>query len=152
MALTIPLKVQASPQTLRLAVETPVEQIVTTDYERLTGLPQINGVTLLGDQSAAELGIAAASTEVSQNAPTAIALADNTVYYLSNVSALTLSYPSDAHWECLIVLTTAASGAVTVTLPASSYIGSAPSFGNSETWEISIRDGVVVAGKAEATS
>lgn len=61
MALLIPLKVSASPQTVRLAVETPVEQVVNTDYARLTGMPQINGVTLLGDKSAADLGLATPS-------------------------------------------------------------------------------------------
>ena len=152
MALVIPLKVSASPQKVMLTVGTALVRQVNTDYEQLTNLPQIHGVALLGDQSAADLGLAAAATEVTQTAPTAITLADNTIYHLSDVASLTLSYPASGHWECLIVLSTAASGAVTVTLPASSYIGAAPSFGNGETWELSIRDGVIVAGKAVAAS
>lgn len=61
MALSIPLKVSPSPRTIPLAVETPVEQVVNTDYEQLSALPQINGVTLIGDRSAAELGLATPS-------------------------------------------------------------------------------------------
>ena len=84
--------------------------------------------------------------EITQSAPSAITIANNHVYYLSDVSSLTFTYPASGHWECLIILTTAASGTVTVTFPTSSYIGITPSFGNNETWEISIRDGVIVAG------
>lgn len=97
-------------------------------------------------------GKADAPAVITQHAPSAITLADNTIYYLSSVSSLTLTYPASGHWECLIVLTTASSGTISVTLPSSSYIGYAPTFGNSETWELSIRDGVVVAGKAVASS
>ena len=93
-----------------------------------------------------------APTVVTQTAPSAITLADNTEYYLSDVASLTLTYPSAAHWACYITLTTAASGTVTITLPTSDYIGTVPTFGNSEEWEISIRDGVVVAGKSEAAT
>ena len=57
MALVIPLDVSATPQTVPLAVETPVEQTVNGDYEQLANLPQINGVTLTGDKSAADLGL-----------------------------------------------------------------------------------------------
>lgn len=60
MALSIPLKVGASPRTIPLAVETPVRQVVDGDYEHLGNLPKINGVTLLGDKSAADIGAAAA--------------------------------------------------------------------------------------------
>lgn len=78
---------------------------------------------------------------------TEITLADNTEYRLEDVSTLTLTYP-EGNFEAWIRLTTAAEGAITITLPTSSYIGDAPSFGNGETWEISIKDGVVIAGKA----
>lgn len=114
-----------------------------------TQLPLWNGGTTPGGTPVA---YQIAPTVVTETAPTAITLADNTVYYMTDVSSLTLTYPSSGHWECFIVMTTASSGTVTVTLPASSYIGDAPSFGNGETWEISIRDGVVVAGKAVAAS
>ena len=82
---------------------------------------------------------------------TNITLADNTEYRLSDVTTLTLTYPS-GNFECWLHLKFAASGTITVTLPTSSYIGSAPVFANGETWEMSIKDGVVVAGKVEASS
>ena len=63
-----------------------------------------------------------------------------------NISSLTFTYPSGSY-EAWVKFNTAASGAVTITLPASLYIGEAPVFGNSETWEISIKNGVVIAAK-----
>lgn len=77
---------------------------------------------------------------------TNIAIADNTEYVLTNVSSLAFTYPS-GNFECWIKLTAAASGTITITFPASSYIGIAPTFKANETWEISIKDGVVIAQK-----
>lgn len=82
---------------------------------------------------------------------TNITLADNTEYRLTDVTSLTLTYPNGS-FACWIKLTTAASGTITISLPESQYIGAAPTFGNGETWEISIRDGIVVAGKAASAS
>ena len=76
-----------------------------------------------------------------------IALADNTEYRLADVTTLTLTYPT-SDFECWMRLTFAASGNVTVTLPTGTrYIGNAPSFANGETWEMSIKDCVVIAQK-----
>ena len=76
-----------------------------------------------------------------------ITLADNTEYRLTNVTILTLTYPT-GNFECWMRLNFAASGNVTVTLPAGTkYIGTAPDFKNGETWEVSIKDGVMVAQK-----
>jgi len=78
---------------------------------------------------------------------TEITLADNTEYRLENVTTLTLTYPT-GNFECWLKLSFAASGSITVTLPTGTkYIGNAPSFGNGETWEMSIKDGVVIAQK-----
>nr|DAL49646.1 MAG TPA_asm: hypothetical protein [Caudoviricetes sp.] len=78
---------------------------------------------------------------------TNITLADNTEYRLENVTTLTLAYPT-GNFECWLKLTFAESGSITVTLPAGTkYIGNAPSFANGETWEMSIKDGVVIAQK-----
>ena len=85
-------------------------------------------------------------TVVTQSAPSAITLADNTEYYLTGVTSLTLTYPS-GNFECWLKITTASSGTVTVSLPTSTYIGNAPTFGNGQTWELSIKDGAVVAGE-----
>lgn len=76
-----------------------------------------------------------------------IALADNTEYRLTDVTTLTLTYPT-GNFECWMSLTFAASGTITVTLPTGTkYIGTAPNFKNGETWEMSIKDGVVIAQK-----
>ena len=76
-----------------------------------------------------------------------IALADNTEYRLTNVTTLNLSYPT-GDFECWMRLSFAASGEATVILPTGTkYIGAAPDFKNGETWEMSIKDGVVIAQK-----
>lgn len=87
----------------------------------------------------------AVSTQVTTGSN--ITLADNTEYRLTDVTTLTLTYPT-GNFECWMCLTFAASGTVTVTLPTGTkYLGSSPDFKNGETWEVSIKDGVVVAQK-----
>ncbi len=80
-----------------------------------------------------------------------VALEDNTEYAGTNINSLTLTYPN-GEFECYLTLTFASSGTITVTLPTSSYIGSVPEFDNGETWEISIKNGVIVAGKVTSGS
>lgn len=75
-----------------------------------------------------------------------ITLADNAEYRLTNVSNLTIEYP-ETNFECWLRIATVADGTVTITLPTSSYIGDTPTFANGETWELSIKDGVVIASK-----
>ena len=78
---------------------------------------------------------------------TNITLADNTEYRLADVTTLTLTYPT-GDFECWMRLNFAASGDITVTLPAGTgYIGTAPDFKNGETWELSFKDKVLVAQK-----
>lgn len=74
-------------------------------------------------------------------------LGDNTEYRLTDVTTLTLTYPT-SNFECWMRLTFAESGNVTVTLPTGTrYIGNAPSFANGETWELSFKDKVLAAQK-----
>lgn len=74
-------------------------------------------------------------------------LVDNAEYRLADITTLTLNYPA-GDFECWLKLTFAESGSITVTLPTGTkYIGNAPSFANGETWEMSIKDGVVIAQK-----
>ena len=74
-------------------------------------------------------------------------LTDNTEYRLIDVTTLTLTYPT-SDFECWMRLTFAASGTITVTLPADTkYIGTAPDFKNGETWELSFKDKVLAAQK-----
>lgn len=77
-----------------------------------------------------------------------IALSDNTEYRLTDVTTLTLtSYPT-GNFECWMRLNFAASGDITVTLPAGTgYIGTAPDFKNGETWELSFKDKILAAQK-----
>ena len=76
-----------------------------------------------------------------------ITLADNTEYRLTDVTTLTLTYPT-GDFECWMRLTFAASGNVTVTLPSGTrYIGTAPDFHNGETWELSFKDKILAAQK-----
>lgn len=75
-------------------------------------------------------------------------LNDNAEYRMTGLQTLTVQYPEDAKFECWMRLNFAASGNITVTLPADTkYIGTAPDFKNGETWEMSIKDGVVIAQK-----
>ena len=78
---------------------------------------------------------------------TTITLADNTEYRLTAVTTLTLTYPV-GDFESWMRLSFAASGDITVTLPAGTgYIGTAPDFHNGETWELSFKDKILAAQK-----
>ena len=113
------------------------------------GKLQYNGsdisVTKNGVISALGYTPQAVSTKVSTG--TNIALADNTEYRLTYVTTLTLTYPT-GNFECWMRLSFAASGDITVTLPAGTgYIGTAPDFKNGETWELSFKDKILAAQK-----
>lgn len=113
------------------------------------GKLQYNGsdisVTKNGVISALGYTPQAVSTKVSTGSN--IALADNTEYRLTDVTTLKLSYPV-GDFESWMRLTFAASGDITVTLPAGTgYIGTAPDFKNGETWELSFKDKILAAQK-----
>jgi len=86
-----------------------------------------------------------------------VALADNTIYNLTGVTTLTLDYPAGT-FDCIINLTTAASGTIAITFPTSVYMPSAPTFSNGETWTLWVRNnpvgngGIVTASKAVSAS
>ena len=95
----------------------------------------------------AALGYTPQAVSAQVTAGTEITLADNTEYRLTDVTTLTLTYPT-GNFECWLKLSFAASGSVTVTLPTGTkYIGNAPSFANGETWELSFKDKVLAAQK-----
>ena len=103
--------------------------------------------TVTKNNAVAALGYTPQAVSAQVTAGTEITLADNTEYRLENVATLTLTYPM-GNFECWLKLTFAASGSITVTLPTGTkYIGNAPNFASGETWEMSIKDGVVIAQK-----
>ena len=78
-----------------------------------------------------------------------LTLEDNAEYRMTDINTLTLTYPND-NFECWLRISFAAEGDITVTFPASQYIGDTPIFTNSEIWEVSIKDGIVIAQKVSA--
>ena len=113
------------------------------------GAPGAQGsdATVTKNNVVAALGYTPQAVSAQVTAGTEITLADNTEYRLENVATLTLTYPM-GNFECWLKLTFAASGSITVTLPTGTkYIGNAPNFASGETWEMSIKDGVVIAQK-----
>lgn len=99
------------------------------------------------DNVVAALGYTPEAVSAQVTTGSNITLADNTEYRLANVSTLVLTYPA-GDFECWMRLTFAESGDITVTLPTTTqYIGTTPAFANGETWEMSIKDGVVIAQK-----
>ena len=76
-----------------------------------------------------------------------ITLADNTEYRLRGVDRLKLTYP-EGNFECWMRLSFTDIGTINVTFPSTTqYIGDTPEFDYDETWELSIKDGVVIAQK-----
>lgn len=140
------------------SIQTPIEIPTSAEVRQIlnTLTTNINRLdTKIDTKADASSVTAALSTKqnitsvVSEANPSAINLADNTEYYLTNVSDLAFTYPESGNYECWIYIETATSGVVSITFPASSYIGDAPTFGTSEKWEVSIKNGVIIAGKIE---
>ena len=76
-------------------------------------------------------------------------LSDNTEYYLTNISSLNLSYPN-GNFEVWMNISLSSTGTIAITFPSStSFIGVAPVFGNNQTWEISIKNGVTVCWRVK---
>lgn len=74
---------------------------------------------------------------------------DNTEYMASEeITTVTINYP-ETDFICSISFTIANEGDIFVTLPESKYIGGTPEFANGETWELNIKNGVVVGGLVE---
>ena len=84
-------------------------------------------------------------SEVTGSGTISRTLADMTEYRYTNVTRLTLSYPS-GNFECWIRMTVRTSGTATVSFPSgTTYIGNVPtSFEAGKTYEISIKDKIAV--------
>lgn len=86
---------------------------------------------------------------VSQTAPTAITLADNTEYELAEVADLTFTFPT-GRFISTIHLTTTDTGFQTVAFPATEkHIGDFPDIQASQEWIISVQDGIIVAAEVK---
>lgn len=108
-------------------------------------------VTMTGIASFQTVILQTVPSRSSKDAPNQVKLADNTEYYLTNVGTVTFAVPAATKFECWLRITTVASGTVSITFPATvKYIGEAPAFGAGETWELSVKDGVVIAMKETA--
>lgn len=73
----------------------------------------------------------------------------NNVEFVGNesISELTIKYP-ETNFICSFYFTLLDEGDITIAFPnTTKYIGGIPEFKNGETWEINIKNGVVVAGK-----
>ena len=113
------------------------------------GKLQYNGsdISVTKDNVVAALGYTPEAVSAQVTTGSNITLADNTEYRLTDVTTLTLTYPA-GDFECWMRLNFAASGDITVTLPAGTkYIGTAPDFKNGETWELSFKDKILAAQK-----
>lgn len=98
----------------------------------------------------ASIGAAAAVSRLIPAGGTVnLTVADNTEYrFTSAVTSLTLTFPS-GNFDCWLKFTTGSS--ITVTFPSGTkYVGGAPTFEASKTYEMSIKDGVVLC--AEVTT
>lgn len=105
-------------------------------------------VTMTGIASFQTVILQTVPSRSAKDAPNQVKLADNTEYYLTNVGTVTFAFPAATKFECWLRITTAASGTISITFPATvKYIGEAPTFGAGETWELSIKDCVVIAMK-----
>ena len=113
-----------------------------------TNIKTVNGASLLGS---GDIEVQSKTSKVIITDGSTVALADNTEYSGTSLTDITFTYPQ-GDFECYMNLNFADSGTITVTFPTSSYIGNAPTFANGETWEISIKNGVIVAGKVESNA
>jgi hypothetical protein len=79
-------------------------------------------------------------------------LENNKEYVPTNeVIAVQFDFPSE-NFICSLFFTTApeTEGDITIKFPTGTkFIGAKPTFGNNETWELNIKNGVVVGGKVE---
>lgn len=115
----------------------------------LDGYTPIKGVDYYTDADKKEILDELKPQTVSFTDGETISVQDNTEYIAkTDITSLTLIYP-ETPFICSLVFTVASEGDVTITLPSSQYIGGAPTFANGETWELNIKNGVVVGGLVE---
>lgn len=104
-------------------------------------------VSQLGD---AEIKSAAVSRLTPSGGTVNLTLSDNTEYrFTSAVTSLTLTFPT-GNFDCWLEFTTGSS--ISVNFPANAtYLGGAPTFEASKTYEMSIKDGSVICAEVEGS-
>ena len=107
-----------------------------------------DGVSQIEENKQAILTKQSIPSTVQLTSPTILNLVDNTEYILTNVNSMSINYPS-GNFNCWITLTTSPEGDIDISFQNNKHIGSPAEFGNDELWEISIKNGVYVAGKVE---
>ena len=168
VASNTPTDISTKVEQLMAAKHSHSNKAVLDKFAETNGKPTYNGIAIgsggTGGASTAEdvsytntqlPNVANVKTALDELVPkththatgTNITLADNTEYRFTDVTTLSLSYPT-GKFECWMRLTFAASGNITVTLPADTeYLGATPNFKNGETWELSFKDKVLAAKK-----
>lgn len=99
----------------------------------------------------AQIGAAASVSKITPSGGTVnLTLADNTEYRFSSaVTSLTLTFPA-GNFDCWLWFTTGNS--ISVNFPANAtYLGGAPTFEASKTYEMSIKDGSVICAEVEGS-
>ena len=99
----------------------------------------------------AQIGAAASVSKITPSGGTVnLTLEDNTEYrFTSAVTSLTLTFPS-GNFDCWLEFTTGSS--ISVNFPANAtYLGGAPTFEASKTYEMSIKDGSVICAEVEGS-
>ena len=140
---------QTPVQLATMADLADIEADITTIEGNITSLQ--SQVNAKADSSSVSTALASKADKVvvvTRSAPTSLTLANNTEYYLTNVANLTITFPS-GNFECWISVTIAGSF-TKIQFPSSAkYIGDTPEFAAGEKWEISVKNGTVIAGKVE---
>lgn len=78
-----------------------------------------------------------------------ITLGDNCEYYGTDLTTLTVNYPQ-GDFESELFFTTASSGTITISFPTDAFIGVFPSFSNNESWEVNVKNGILIARKVDS--
>ena len=116
----------------------------TSNYNDLSNKPSINGVSLTGNKTSADLSLVSAPTVLTDQTSTSMALAKNTIYkWTSALTSLSFASVEVSDLETVLYFTTGG----TISFTDSSALkwggdGSAPSLEANTIYCISIRNGL----------
>ena len=116
----------------------------TSNYNDLSNKPSINGVSLTGNKTSADLSLVSAPTVLTDQTSTSMALSGNTIYkWTSALTSLSFASVEISDLETVLYFTTGG----TISFTDSSSLkwggdGSAPSLEANTIYCISIRNGL----------